>query len=61
MKPLSELVDMRKSGKKVDVHASHKGRRPKRSIREKRRNDNRNIKKAARQKLKREMYEDLKP
>jgi hypothetical protein len=61
MKSLAELADMRKSGKKVDVYASHKGRRPKRSIKERRRNDNRNIKKAARQKLKREMYEDLKP
>jgi hypothetical protein len=61
MKSLAELADMRKSGEKVDVQASHKGRRPKRSIKEKRRNENRNIKKAARQRLKREMYEDLKP
>lgn len=61
MKSLAELTDMRKSGEKVDIHASHKGRRPKQSIKEKRRNANRNIQKAARQKLKREMYEDLKP
>lgn len=59
MKSLPELADMRKSGEKVDVFASHRGRRPKRNIREKRRNANRSIQKAARQKLKREMYEDL--
>ena len=59
MKSMAELADMRDSGKKVDVFAPYKGRRPKPSIRERRRTENRNIKKRARQRLKRKMYEDL--
>lgn len=58
MKSLAELADMGERGKKVDVNAPHKGRRPKRSIRERRRAENRNIKKRARQRLKREMYDN---
>ena len=58
MKSLAELADMRDSGEKIDVQASHKGRRPKRSIKEKRRTENRNINKRARQRLKREMYNE---
>ena len=59
MKSLAELTDMREAGEKVDVHAPYKGRRPKKSIKDKRRNANRSIQKRARQRLKREMYENL--
>jgi hypothetical protein len=58
MKSLPKLVDMRESGEKIDIYAPYKGRHPKRNIREKRRNANRAIQKRARQRLKREMYED---
>jgi hypothetical protein len=58
MKSLAQLADMRESGEKVDIHAPYKGRRPKRSIKDKRRNANRSIQKRARQRLKREMYDD---
>ena len=59
MKSLAELADMRESGEKIDVQAPHKGRTPKRSVKERRRNENRAIKKRARQRLKREMYDSI--
>lgn len=59
MKSLAEITDMRGAGEKVDVQSSYKGRRPKQSIKEKRRNANRSIQKRARQRLKRDMYEDI--
>jgi hypothetical protein len=58
MKSLAELADMGERGEKIDIHAPHKGRRPKRSVKERRRNENRSIQKRARQRLKREMLED---
>lgn len=58
MKSLAELADMGKRGEKVDVHADHKGRRPNRNVKDKRRNENRSIQKRARQRLKREMLEN---
>lgn len=57
MKSLAELADMKEE--KIDVQAPYKGRRPKRSIKERRRNENRAIKKRARQRLKRQMKEDV--
>jgi len=59
MKSLAELADMKERGEKIDVHALYKGRRPKRSIKDRRRNENRAIQKRARQRLKREMYEKV--
>jgi hypothetical protein len=58
MKSLAKLADMGKRGEKVDVFAEHRGRAPKRHIREQRRNENRAIQKRARQRLKREMYDN---
>jgi len=58
MKSLAEIADMKERGEKIDVHASHKGRHPKRSIKDKRRNANRAIQKRARQRLKRQMEDD---
>lgn len=59
MKSLAKLVDMGDAGEKIDIHASHKGRNPKRIVKEKRRNENRAIQKRARQRLKREMYKEI--
>ncbi len=59
MKSLAEIADMKERGEKIDVHASYKGRHPKRTLKEKRRNENRAIQKRARQRLKREMYEKV--
>jgi|WetSurMetagenome_2_1015567.scaffolds.fasta_scaffold748398_2 hypothetical protein len=59
MKSLAEIADMKERGEKIDVHASYKGRHPKPSIKDKRRNENRAIQKRARQRLKREMYENI--
>lgn len=57
MKSLAELADMKEE--KIDIQAPHKGRRPKKTIKEKRRNENRAIQKRARQRLKREMNKDV--
>jgi len=59
MKSLAKLADMGKRGEKIDVYAEHKGRAPNQKIKEKRRNENRAIQKRARQRLKRQMYDDV--
>lgn len=59
MKSLAKLAEMGESGEKVDVFAKYKGRSPKRNIKEKRRRENRAIQKRARQRLKRQMLNNL--
>jgi hypothetical protein len=58
MKSLAKLADMGASGEKVNVFANHKGYAPNRNIKAKRRQANRAIQKRARQRLKREMFEE---